>query len=149
MTQDILVALIGGLLGGGATAALITTLANRSRLRAETESIFIKAAKDLIEPLKSRLDEYQKDNETLKEISRRQSDSYDRLETKYDRIMYELRAVRADRDNLLAERIIYQKRIDDQATTISGLECRVAELERELAVLQQKERDGHDAKGTG
>jgi predicted RNase H-like nuclease (RuvC/YqgF family) len=137
MTQAILVALLGGLLGGGAVAALITTVANRAKIRAETESIFIKAAKDLVRPLQVRLDEYQRDNETLKEISRRQSDSYDRLEAKYDQVMYELRAVRADRDNLLAERIIYQKRIDAQAETIKCLELRVAELERELASLQR------------
>jgi len=141
VTQAILIALIGGLLGGSAVAALITTAANRSKFKAETESIFVKMARDLVEPLQIRLDEYQRDNGTLKEISRRQSDSYDRLEAKYDQVMYELRAVRADRDNLLAERIIYQKRIDDQAQTIKNLECRVAELEREQALLRSVKRE--------
>lgn len=141
MTQAILIALISGLLSGGAVAALIATIANRSKLKAETESIFVKAAKDLIEPLQARLDQYQRDNEVLKDISRRQSDSYDRLEAKYDQVMYELRAVRANRDNLLAERIIYQKRVDEQAATIGRLECRVSELERELSALQQASGD--------
>jgi chromosome segregation ATPase len=137
MTQAIIVALIGGLLGGGAIAALITSISNRGKVKAEEGSLLVKTANDLIAPLEKRLNELQSDNETRDKIIRHQSDSYDRLEAKYDQVLFELRAVRADRDNLLAERIIYQKRLDDQALTIKSLECRVAELERDLSVLQQ------------
>jgi chromosome segregation ATPase len=143
MTQAIIVALIGGLLGGGAIAALITSLSNRGKVKAEVGSLWVKTANDLIVPLEKRLNELQSDNETRDKIIRHQSDCYDRLEAKYDQVMFELRAVRADRDNLLAERIIYQKRLDDQAliivsqvARIKDLECRVAELEREAALLR-------------
>jgi polyhydroxyalkanoate synthesis regulator phasin len=142
MTQAIIVALISGLLGGGAIAALITVVANRSKVKAEAGSIFVQTANNLIAPLEKRLNVLQHDNEVRDEIIRQQSASYDRLEKKYDAALSELRAIRADRENLLVERVMYQKRTDAQAETIKGLECRVAELERELAVLRGAKRDG-------
>jgi len=100
----------------------------------------VKAATDLNAPLEKRINDLEKDSEILKEIVRQQSKSYDSLITKYDQVLYELRAVRADRDNLLAERIIYQKRLDEQSLIIKGLESRVVDLERELAALRSDRR---------
>lgn len=105
--------------------------------RISAASQIVKAAVDLTGPLDQRLLVLEKDNETLKEIVQQQSKSYDTLNAKYDQVQYELRAVRADRDNLLAEWIIFQKRIDGQDIIIKGLECRIRELEKDGETLKE------------
>ena len=127
-----------------ALAALIGVLLQRRRdaadeivKRVDAATKIVAAATTLTVPLEKRINDLEKDSTILNRLVQEQSKSYDKLMTKYDQVLFELRAVRADRDNLLAERIIYQKRIDDQALTIQKMECRVAELERELAILQK------------
>jgi chromosome segregation ATPase len=106
-------------------------------------------ARDLVEPLRSELADVRKDQSATKALVKSQLEQIDRLQENYDEQHAELRATKADRDNLLAQRLIWQKKVemalqdgDVFAKRIQQLEIEIAQLKEEIRRLKSEKEQG-------
>ena len=65
-TLQVILAVLGLILGGGMIAALLQFLGNKNKIKAETDNLVLKGAQELVEPLMTRLDEIKKENEAIR-----------------------------------------------------------------------------------
>jgi len=109
---------------------------------------------EMVEPLRTELGEVRKENSATKILVRSQVDQIERMQSSYDEQHAELRATKADRDNLLTQRLMWQKKVEAVLAERDGLQERIAELETKVAGLEaelgrlkaEKEQGDFDAR---
>lgn len=104
--------------------------------RIEEAAKISSVSSEMVQPLRTELAEVRKENTATKVLVSSQVDQIERMQASYDEQHAELRATKADRDNLLTQRIMWQKKVEMVLSERDGLQERIAELETKVAGLE-------------
>jgi chromosome segregation ATPase len=116
-----------------AAVAMVAVNMYLAFLKRQSDSVdsvtrIVKTSTDLLKPLEDRVNELERDNTKFKQLADRQSGQIDQLQTQNETQNYELRAIRADRNNLLQRVLNLQNENEHLKTQIDDLRPKVDAL---------------------
>lgn len=96
------------------------------------------ATQELVKPLRDEVAEIRKDKKQLEMLTRSQNEQIERGDKRYQEEKAMRQAIEADRNQLLAQQIIWQKKIDACSIQIEDMKAEIERLKAEVARIKSE-----------